>query len=52
RNSVNCDSLMFDKDESSNEAIHKESGSSTASGLFMVTGNRRSANFHSNLDLT
>ncbi|VDO45993.1 unnamed protein product [Brugia timori] len=45
--------MMFDKDASSNEAaIHKESDSSSASSLFMVTGNRRSANFHSNLDLT
>uniref|UniRef100_A0A0R3RNB9 TORC_N domain-containing protein n=1 Tax=Elaeophora elaphi TaxID=1147741 RepID=A0A0R3RNB9_9BILA len=44
---------MFDKDARSNEAIHKESDSSSASSLFMVTGNRRSnANFHSNLDLT
>ncbi|VDM11568.1 unnamed protein product [Wuchereria bancrofti] len=52
RNSANCDSLMFDKDAPSKEAIHKECDSNSASSLFMVTGNRSSANFHSNLDFT
>ncbi|VDK43798.1 unnamed protein product [Gongylonema pulchrum] len=59
RNSVNCETLMFDKDASSSSssvALHKEgSSSSSNNSLFMSgsAGNRRShVDFHSNLDLT